>query len=107
MCRIGRATTGIGTRQSASGQSVLCDGDHTGEPFAQGVKATLGEHVTVQIVKHNELHSLQSDAKRRIVERTFARLEKNRRLWKNCECKLCTSLQFMVLALLAMILKRS
>ncbi|MGQ5525774.1 transposase, partial [Chitinimonas sp. PSY-7] len=32
--------------------------------------------------------------KRWIVERSFAWLEKCRRLWKNCERKLDTSLQF-------------
>ena len=30
-------------------QSVLCDGGYTGKPFAQGIRETLGEHVTVQI----------------------------------------------------------
>ena len=41
-----------------------------------------------------------------LVERTFAWLEKNRRLWKNCERKLSTSKQMTVLALLTLILKR-
>lgn len=36
---------------------------------------------------------------------TQAMLEKCRRLWKNCEGKLNTSLQFMVLAFLVIILK--
>ncbi len=33
-------------------------------------------------------------------------LEKCRRLWKNCERKLNTSLQFVVLAFLVLLLKR-
>ena len=37
-------------------QSVLCDGGYTGEPFAQGVRQTLGQEVTVQIAKRSELH---------------------------------------------------
>ena len=36
--------------------------------------------------------------KRWVVERSFAWLEKCRRLWKNCERKLNTSLQMVVLA---------
>jgi len=88
-------------------QSVLCDGGYTGEPFAQGVKDILGEHVTVQIAKRSELHTFEVMPKRWIVERSFAWLEKNRRLWKNCERKLNTSLQFIHLAFLALLLKRS
>ncbi len=40
-------------------------------------------------------------------ERSFAWLEKCRRLWKNCERKLNTSLQFIHLAFLVLLLKRS
>jgi len=53
-------------------QSVLCDGGYTGEPFAQGVKDILGEHVTVQIAKRSELHTFKVMPKRWIVERSFA-----------------------------------
>jgi transposase len=42
-----------------------------------------------------------------IVERSFAWLEKCRRLWKNCERKLNTSLQFVHLAFLTLLLRRS
>jgi len=54
-----------GTGQSASGQvhSVLCDGGY-------------------------ELHAFKVMPKRWIVKRSFAWLDKNRRLWKNCERKL-------------------
>ncbi|WP_143681091.1 transposase, partial [Xanthomonas oryzae] len=41
------------------------------------------------------------------VERSFAWLEKNRRLWKNCERRLNTSLQSIHLAFLALLLRRS
>jgi len=44
--------------------------------------------------------------KRWVVERSFAWLEKCRRLWKNCERKLHTSEQLIVLASLALLLKR-
>ena len=48
-------------------------------------------HVTVQIVKRSELHTFKVMPQRWIVERSFAWLEKNRRLWKNCERWLNTS----------------
>ena len=88
-------------------KSLLCDSGYTGEPFADGVRAILGEQVTVQIAKRSELHTFKVMPKRWIVERSFAWLEKNRRLWKNCERKLNTSLQFIHLAFLALLLKRS
>jgi transposase len=88
-------------------KSVLGDSGYTGEPFAQGVRDILGETVTVQIAKRNELHTFKVMPKRWVVERSFAWLEKNRRLWKNCERLLNTSLQFIHLAFLAMLLKRS
>lgn len=88
-------------------QSVLADSGYVGQLFAQGVKAVLGEHVTVQIAKRSELHTFKVMPKRWIVERSFAWLEKNRRLWKNCERKLNTSLQFIHLAFLVLLLRRS
>ncbi|MDR2429585.1 MAG: transposase, partial [Puniceicoccales bacterium] len=54
----------------------------------------------------NELHRFVVMPKRWIVERSFAWLEKCRRLWKNCERKLNTSRQFVVLAFLVILLKR-
>jgi transposase len=87
-------------------KSLLCDGGYIGEPFAQSVRAILGEPVTVQIAKRNERHTFNILPKRRVVERSFAWLEKNRRLWKNCERKLNTRLQFILLAFLVLLLKR-
>jgi len=85
-------------------QSVLADGGYVGQPFEQAVQATLG--ATVQIAKRSELHTFAVMPQRWVVERSFAWLEKNRRLWKNCERKLNTSLQFIHLAFLALLLKR-
>ena len=48
---IGRCKAGLGRVQS-----VLTDSGYTGEPFAQGVREALGEHVTVQVAKRSELH---------------------------------------------------
>ena len=86
---------------------MLADGSYVGEPFAQAVKETLGETVTVQIVKRSELHKFAVIPKRWVVERSFAWLDKNRRLWKNCERHLNTSLQFIHLAFLGLLLRRS
>ena len=60
----------------------------------------------VEVVKRNELHTFVVLPKRWVVERSFAWLEKCRRLWKNCERKLNTSLQMVVLAFTVLILKR-
>ena len=86
-------------------QNVLVDGGYTGEPFATAVQSLLG--ASVEIVKRNELHTFVVLPKRWVVERSFAWLEKCRRLWKNCERKLNTSLQMVVLAFMVLILKRS
>jgi transposase len=88
-------------------QSVLTDAGYVGKPFADGVKQRLGAHVTVQIAKRDELHSFRVMPKRWVVERSFAWLEKNRRLWKNCERWLNTSLQFVHLAFVVLLLRRS
>ncbi|MGD3044625.1 transposase, partial [Xanthomonas oryzae] len=52
-------------------------------------------------------HTFKVMPKRWIVERSIAWLEKNRRLWKNCERRLNTSLQFIDLAFLALLLRRA
>ncbi|UIP92888.1 transposase [Wolbachia endosymbiont of Anopheles demeilloni] len=55
----------------------------------------------------DEGESKTAVAKRWVVERSsFAWLQKCRRLWKNCERKLNTSLQMVVLAFAALLLKR-
>ena len=85
-------------------QKVLVDGGYTGESFAGAVKAILGSSVVV--AKRSALHSFDVIPQRWVVERSFAWLEKCRRLWKNCEGKLNTSLQMVVLAFAVLILKR-
>ncbi len=87
--------------------SVLTDAGYIGDPFANGVKEILGAHVTVQVAKRDELARFKVMPKRWVVERSFAWLEKNRRLWKNCERWLNTSLQFIHLAFVALLLRRS
>lgn len=85
-------------------QNVLADGGYTGENFAAATKGILG--CTVEIAKRSELHKFAVIPKRWVVERSFAWLEKCRRLWKNCERKINTSLQMTVLAFLVLLLKR-
>jgi transposase len=85
-------------------KSIMVDGGYTGKPFADTVNELLG--ATVEVAKRNELHTFKVIPKRWVVERSFAWLEKCRRLWKNTERKLNTSLQFVVLAFLVLLLKR-
>ena len=84
--------------------NILADGGYTGEKFAASVKEIIGAEV--EIAKRNELHTFAVIPKRWVVERSFAWLEKCRRLWKNCERKINSSLQFVVLAFIAILLKR-
>jgi transposase len=85
-------------------QSVLVDGGYTGQPFADAIHERLG--ATVQVAKRNELHTFAVIPQRWVVERSFGWLEKCRRLWKNCERKLNTSVQFVHLAFLTLLLRR-
>jgi transposase len=86
-------------------QKVLADGGYTGEPFAQGVAAII-PGAAVEVVKRSELHTFAVIPKRWIVERSFAWLEKCRRLWKNCERLINNSLQMVNMAFLSLLLKR-
>jgi len=85
-------------------KKYLVDGGYTGETFANGVKDLCGAEV--EVVKRSDLHCFKVLPKRWVVERSFGWLEKYRRLWKNCERKLHTSMQMTVLAFISIILKR-
>ena len=71
--------------------NFLVDGGYSGEKFARAVSEIHG--ASVEVAKRNELHRFKVLPKRWIVERTFAWLEKYRRLWKYCERKLRSSLE--------------
>ncbi|MDR0251147.1 MAG: transposase, partial [Burkholderiales bacterium] len=60
----------------------------------------------VQIAKRSGLHAFAVMPQRWVVERSFAWIEKYRRLWTNCGRKLNSSLQFIHLAFLAILLRR-
>jgi transposase len=86
-------------------QKVLVDGAYSGAAFAGALKELVG--ASVAVLQRHQLHAFAVVPKRWVVERSFAWLEKCRRLWKNCERKLNTSLQMVVLAFAVLILRRS
>ena len=85
-------------------KKVLCDGGYTGEEFASKIKELTG--ADVEIAKRSELHKFVVMPKRWIVERSFGWLDKCRRLWKNCERFIETTLNMVKLAFISVILKR-
>jgi len=82
----------------------LVDGGYSGEPFANAVKEICG--ADVEVVKRDELHKFVVLPKRWVVERSFGWIDKARRLWKNCERTLHNSLQMLILAFIAILIKR-
>lgn len=85
-------------------EKILVDGGYSGEKFACAIKKLI--RATVEVAKRNELHTFKVIPKRWVVERSFAWLEKCRRLWKNCERKLSTSRQMIMLAFISLLLRR-
>lgn len=85
-------------------EKILADGGYSGEPFSKQVRKIL--KAETEISKRNELHAFAVIPKRWVVERSFSWLEKCRRLWKNCERTLNSSLQMMVLAFVRVLLGR-
>ena len=85
-------------------KKLLVDGGYTGENFANEIKTLSGAEV--EVVKRNELHTFAVLPKRWTVERSFAWLDKYRRLWKNCERKLQNSFQMISLAFIRFLLRR-
>jgi transposase len=85
-------------------EKAMFDGGYAGDKFAARVREVIGAEAG--IAKRSELHTFAVIPKRWVVERSFSWLEKCRRLWKNCERKLNTSLQMTVLSFLVLLLKR-
>lgn len=92
-------------KRLAKVKGILVDGGYSGQPFADFVCEHLA--ATVEVAKRNELHTFKVIPNRWVVERSISWLEKCRRLWKNCERKLTTSLAMMRLAFISLILRRS
>jgi len=95
---------GINLDNLSSIKTYLVDGAYSGEKFANAVKKICGAEV--EVVKRNELHKFIVLPKRWIVERSFGWIDKARRLWKNCERKIHNSLQMLILAFIAILIKR-
>jgi len=85
-------------------RKFLVDGGYSGEPFANAVKEICG--ADVEVVKRDELHKFVVIPKRWVVERSFGWIDKARRLWKNCERTLHNSLQMLIIAFIAIMIKR-
>lgn len=85
-------------------EKMLVDGGYSGEKFAKEIKNLIGAEV--QVVKRSELHKFKVIPKRWVVERSFSWLEKDRRLWKNCERKLRTSRQMIILCFISLLMRR-
>ena len=85
-------------------KKIKVDDGYTGKPFADEIKRIL--KADVDVAKRHELHTFAVIPQRWVVERSFAWLEKCRRLWNNREGLINTRLQMVVLAFLMLLLKR-
>ncbi len=85
-------------------QKVLVDSAYTAQDFATTIKDLIGAQV--ELAKRSDLHTFVVIPKRWIVERSFSWLEKCRRLWKNCERLISSSLAMMQLAFIRILLNR-
>jgi transposase len=86
-------------------KKILCDGGYQGPKFAKTIlKKTAAK---VEVIKRNDIPRFEVIPQRWIVERSFAWLEKCRRLHKNVEAKLASSLAMVQISFLVLILKRS
>ena len=85
-------------------ENVLVDGGYTGEPFRTAVFELIKS--PVEVVKRNELHTFKVLPKRWVVERSFSWIDKSKRLWKNCERLLISSIAMILLAFIQILIKR-
>ena len=85
-------------------KNILADGGYSGQNFASEIRKIIDSNVA--IAKRNELHKFVVLPKIWIVERSFSWLEKSRRLWKNCEKLLDSSLAMTQLCFISILLKR-
>lgn len=60
------------SQQLSKVKNVMVDGGYRGKPFANEVKRILGETVTTEVAKRDELHKFKVIPKRWVVERSFA-----------------------------------
>lgn len=94
------------SNESLSGViNVLADSAYTGKLKAEAVDELIS--ASVEIAKRSELHMFKVIPSVWVVERSFGWLDKCRRLWKNCERQLNSSLQMVVLAFMVLLLRRT
>lgn len=93
------------TQNLARLEKILADGGYTGIPFQDSVKKLIGAEV--EIAKRNALHTFKVIPKRWVVERSLSWLEKCRRLWKNCERLVASSVGMMQVAFIRILVRRS
>ena len=86
-------------------KTFLVDGGYSGENFAKSV-ANIIDGAKVKVSKRTVKHQFELEYQRWIVERSFSWLDKNRRLWKNCERLLNTYKQMVNLVFISLILRR-
>lgn len=113
---VGISAANIGDREGATDifgeyknnlsavEKVLVDGGYTGKRFDTAVKEAIG--ASVEVIKRNELHTFAVVPKRWVVERSFAWLEKHRRLWKNCERLVLSSIAMIQLCFIRILVRR-
>ncbi len=85
-------------------EKILVDGGYTGDRSSDAVKVLC--ETEVEVVRRSEQHKFKVPPKRWLAERSSGWLEKYRRLWKNCERKIHTSLQMTVLAFISVCIRR-
>ena len=85
-------------------KKIMADGGYTGETFANSIKDLSGAEV--EVVKRNELHTFAVLPKRWIVERSFAWLDKCRRLWKTANENYRTPFKMFSPAFIPLLLNR-
>ena len=71
-------------------KKILADGGYGGEPFRQETNRIL--KAEAGIAKRSGLHTFVVIPKRWVVERSFSWIDKCRRLWRNCEAAMDSSL---------------
>ncbi len=85
-------------------ETVLVDGGFAGGHFAIVIDDFTGAKVVV--AKRSELHTFAVIPKRWVVERSFAWLDKCRRLWKNCEKYIKNTLNMVKFAFVLILIRR-
>lgn len=83
---------------------IYADGGYEGEEFIRNIKQQTGW--TLKIIKRTNKYGFTPLAKRWIVERTFAWINKYRRLSKDYELRVQSSEELIYLAMIRLMLRR-